>query len=640
MKKVYPFIGLLIVVFTVSLNATEIIDDTRVNFKDENLETCVLNNLRSSNEHVTKAELSKVTSLKCSSQNISSLDGLEEASSLIYLDLSNNNISNLKYISKLSNLNTLKLSNNNIKSTSGIDSLNMLMYLDLSNNDISNISSIENLEHLKSLNLSNNNVSSISSIENLNKLYELKLSDNNIKNLSSIETLSNIKYLDLSHNKIKDISVLENLTELEKVDLSYNEISDVNYFENNLNLQILNLEDNQIRIMPDLHNLNSLVSLNLNNNLITSLDYQLPSSLESLNISNNAIADLSSLSKHNSLQVTALSQEIKLDDIKLQSDNSINYHVVDYDGELIQLKLTANNIGLNSLSDKWYESDGFNSYSGAIYQNINFKPNQTFTSNQSLNLEPGTKLNDDQLETLFDVIPLYGQEIYIDDSSVDYNNTGKYTVVVSDEFGVSQKVEIDIQDNNYPINNEGSGISVDNSNHVQVRLYSKSGVGLPGYEYTITDGDYNVVDVITTDKDGYAESESLADGIYYIKQTGAPKGEELDPNVYELNVGKVETIVQQLEASTSEYESVSDSVVIYESEEDLNTVIANDVLVNSEISRDELEYSEVEFDSDDGSEVLGSIVKGSKPTEKSRKIWIGVVVIVAMGITVVIRKVR
>lgn len=643
MKRICLFISLLIVVFSVSLNATEMTDDTRVNFKDKNLETCVLNNLSSGNvsDYVTEAELSKLTFLKCSGQNISSLNGLEKASSLTYLDLSNNHISSLKFISKLDNLNSLKLSNNDLRNISGVESLDKLMYLDLSNNNISNVSNIQKNKHLKSLDLSSNNISNISSLANLTKLYELKLSGNNINNIKPIANLHNLKYLDLSNNNIKDISILDELTTLEKVDLSYNKVKEMDYLNNNQNLQFLNLEGNQIAEVPNLSNLNELVTFNVNNNQITSISNELPNSLRNLYISNNAIADLSSLSKYDDLQTTALSQEIKLDNTKLDNVNYINYELIDYDGNPLQLKLIAKDIGQNELSDTWYESDDYNSYSGTIYQTVNFKPNQTFTLNKVLRIGIESDLNEKSLERLFDITPLYGQEIYIDDSGVDYNKPGKYNVVVSDEFGVEKKAEIVVSESRYPIDNEGSGFSVDNSNHVQVRLYSTSGSGLPGFEYTITDRNYNVVDVIITDENGYAQSDSLDEGVYYIKQTGAPKEKEIDPNVYKLNVGKVENIVQQLDSSENEYESVTDSVSIYENKGDTNAMLDSEVLTASGISADDLEYSKVKQSDKESSEENGSIAQRSKPTDKQEnKMWIGLISLLVVGITLIIRKVR
>ncbi|MCX0365611.1 hypothetical protein LI063_15855, partial [Clostridium perfringens] len=67
-------------------------------------------------------------------------------------------------------------------------------------------------------------------------------------------------------------------------------------------------------------------------------------------------------------------------------------------------------------------------------------------------------------------------------------------------------------------------------------------LNLEGAEFTIYDNNKNIVATITTNKDGYAESEPLNYGTYTMQETKAPKGYLLSNKVWDINItedGKV-----------------------------------------------------------------------------------------------------
>ena len=67
-------------------------------------------------------------------------------------------------------------------------------------------------------------------------------------------------------------------------------------------------------------------------------------------------------------------------------------------------------------------------------------------------------------------------------------------------------------------------------------------LNLEGAEFTIYDNNKNAVSTITTNKDGYAESEPLNYGTYTMQETKAPKGYSLSNKVWDINItedGKV-----------------------------------------------------------------------------------------------------
>ena len=65
-----------------------------------------------------------------------------------------------------------------------------------------------------------------------------------------------------------------------------------------------------------------------------------------------------------------------------------------------------------------------------------------------------------------------------------------------------------------------------------------SDLNLEGAEFTIYDNNKNIVATITTNKDGYAESEPLNYGTYTMQETKAPKGYLLSNKVWDININE------------------------------------------------------------------------------------------------------
>ena len=110
--------------------------------------------------------------------DISQVIGLEELSDLIFLDLSENQITEISGLSNLKNLRTLLLSGNQITEIKGLDNLINLENLTLVRNQITKINGLNNLENLKRLELSFNNISELHGLEYLKNLEILLLFNN------------------------------------------------------------------------------------------------------------------------------------------------------------------------------------------------------------------------------------------------------------------------------------------------------------------------------------------------------------------------------------------------------------------------------------------------------------------------------
>ena len=168
-----------------------------------------------------------------------------------------------------------------IISAKGIEKLTSLTYLNLSDNNISNIDLSQNTE-LTYLNLDSNNLISID-LSNNTKLTFLRLSYNN---LNSIDISKNTKltYLNLNDNNLSSIDLNKN-TSLTTFDLTMNSLGSIDLSQNK-ELTDLNLSYNNISSI-DLSKNTLLTSLRLDSNNLSSIDLSKNTELTTLFLHNN-----------------------------------------------------------------------------------------------------------------------------------------------------------------------------------------------------------------------------------------------------------------------------------------------------------------------------------------------------------------
>ncbi len=136
---------------------------------------------------LTKADYEKIKSLKIT-VNIDSIwvtdsplihaTGLEKLTQLKILDLSSNQLNDLK----------------------GLENLTQLKILDLSNNQLNDLKGLENLAQVKTLNLCFNQLVDVKGLENLMQLKTLSLWNNQLTNVKELEELTRLEFLDLKDN--------------------------------------------------------------------------------------------------------------------------------------------------------------------------------------------------------------------------------------------------------------------------------------------------------------------------------------------------------------------------------------------------------------------------------------------------------
>ena len=159
------------------------------------------------------------------SDRISDLTGLEFATNLRRLNLSNNSPADLAPMAHLPNLSVLDLSSSNVGTVTPLAHLKNLRELSLQFNQISDIVPLGSLASLQKLQLADNRISVLSALSRLPDLEELWLSRNEIASVEHLRSLTNLRYVYLGGNPISSLTPLAGLSALQILHLNDTEIS-------------------------------------------------------------------------------------------------------------------------------------------------------------------------------------------------------------------------------------------------------------------------------------------------------------------------------------------------------------------------------------------------------------------------------
>ena len=203
--------------------------------------------------------LPKLEKLTISDCGLTTAAGLENASSLVYLDLSQNTIRNLDPLSTMPNLQEVRLQNNAVNDLSVLSSLNSLTKLDVSYNLLTSLSPVYNCTTLTELLAGNNKITSLAGIEKLTVLEVLNVSFNELTEASDISACVNLLDLDISNNTITDISSFSALSKLTTFNFSRNTIAELPAFAKDCALITI---DGSHNLLTSLENLGGLANLN------------------------------------------------------------------------------------------------------------------------------------------------------------------------------------------------------------------------------------------------------------------------------------------------------------------------------------------------------------------------------------------
>ena len=217
-------------------------------------------------------KLTELTKLNLSDNEITDLNFLTPLTKLVSLDLSNNQITDISPLSGLTSLHTLHLDNNAIKDFSPLYRLNGLTMLTISGIEVSQ-NQIKDLKTRLPGCLIYNDEASTDIVEITlggktfkSDVTKLDLSDCSITDLSQLSVCKGLEELDLSGNYIKDISPLLDIPKLRILDLSNNMISDIRPLMSMNTIEHLNLAGNKITSITALSELKQLKELVLSGN--------------------------------------------------------------------------------------------------------------------------------------------------------------------------------------------------------------------------------------------------------------------------------------------------------------------------------------------------------------------------------------
>lgn len=114
-------------------------------------------------------------------------------------------------VEDMGQLKRLNCNNCGITNLSGLEYATILEDVDLSDNQITDISSLSNSTAIKFLDLSNNQISDLSVLSNFPILGNLDISVNQVQDLTPLSALNHLSFLDVSSNQVSDISPIQPL---------------------------------------------------------------------------------------------------------------------------------------------------------------------------------------------------------------------------------------------------------------------------------------------------------------------------------------------------------------------------------------------------------------------------------------------
>lgn len=313
-------------------------------FADKKLDAYIRKLLNKPVGIITQADVAGIVQLDISSQDISSLNGLQYFTGLRILDASHNRIQDISVLTWLSNLKELNVGYNNINSISPLEALDSLEKLDLRNNMITDLNAIKKTKHINSLLLAQNPISDFGPVEecynnlinkdfiidssqtseivefpdknleevirgyidkpsgkiyasDLKKITDLTASKRNISNLEGIQYCTELESLNLSFNKLERVDQLAGLVKLTSLDLQSNQIENIDALSALTKIEWLNLDRNQnIKDISALKRLNKLRDLFLCENKIEDISpISNDINLSFIRLNNNEISNIDAL---------------------------------------------------------------------------------------------------------------------------------------------------------------------------------------------------------------------------------------------------------------------------------------------------------------------------------------------------------
>ncbi|XP_060535120.1 leucine-rich repeat-containing protein 49 isoform X2 [Cylas formicarius] len=138
---------------------------------------------------------------------------------LVFLDIYDNQLEEIKYLDCIENLRVLLMGKNRIKKIEGLEHLQKLEVLDLHGNMIIQVGGLSNLLELKVLNLAGNQIRSIGQkdLQGLVSLQELNLRRNRLKKILGFQDTPNLSKLFISNNDIQSVECISSIVKSQNI---------------------------------------------------------------------------------------------------------------------------------------------------------------------------------------------------------------------------------------------------------------------------------------------------------------------------------------------------------------------------------------------------------------------------------------
>ena len=164
--------------------------------------------------------LRRLTAANCQLQDTTALTGM---TGLEALDLSGNTLTDLSFLTDAHQLQQLYLKGTSLTSVSGLEKVaSSLLVLDVSQNQVADLSPLAGLSKLTMLDVSDNPATDLSPITGFGKLGVLYANSLSLSSVSGISSLAGLKSLQLKNNAIADLSPLLSLESLMDLDVTAN----------------------------------------------------------------------------------------------------------------------------------------------------------------------------------------------------------------------------------------------------------------------------------------------------------------------------------------------------------------------------------------------------------------------------------
>lgn len=329
-----------------------------------------LHNLNCSNTFISSVDAlvysMGLAILNISNTNVKSLDPIANLSKLVILDISNTEIDNLDACVEMTLLEDLKMRNTLITDLTPLGALTSLIYLDLSNNQqLQSLDPLKQLSNLKVLYISNTMISDLTPLAALSHLETLYCENAEITSLNGLELLPNLKKVYCDNSMLGRQKAIDFMKEHPKVLVVYESKQLKMWWDElpeawkSVFSKIVTLDS--VPSKEQLHEITNITEINIAGNpkIRSLLPLEKLKNLQKLDASSSGITSLDGIAEAREMRVLNISKTIVpriyiIESLNLIEELNISFcPVMDLSPivRLVNLKrLTINNTPVDNLS--------------------------------------------------------------------------------------------------------------------------------------------------------------------------------------------------------------------------------------------------------------------------------------------------